>query len=43
MDHIVETLDKSRMADVMQQMEQMAQLMIGGQSTESFEADGKFC
>ncbi|VDD87286.1 unnamed protein product [Enterobius vermicularis] len=40
-DAAAETLDKSRMADVMQQMEQMAQLMIGGQSTESFEADGK--
>uniref|UniRef100_A0A0N5AVP6 TolA protein n=1 Tax=Syphacia muris TaxID=451379 RepID=A0A0N5AVP6_9BILA len=39
-DTSTETLDKSRMADVMQQMEQMAQMVMSGQNAESFEADG---
>lgn len=41
-DAAAETLDKSRMADVMQQMEQMAQLVMGGQNAESFETDGLY-
>ena len=39
-DTATETLDKSRMADVMQQMEQMAQMVMGGQNAETFENDG---
>ena len=38
----LETLDKTRMADLMQQMAQMAQMVMGGQAGESFEGDGLF-